>query len=336
MSEIKVSKEKLYEAIYGKFLSAGVSDIQAEIVTDVLLYADLRGVSSHGALRVSHYINRIEAGGLNLNSKFEIKTIKPSIALMDADGGFGHVASKYAMEWAIKTSQEQGIAVIGIKNNTHCGALGYYSSMAVADKKMSLVFANSDACAAPFGGIKSFFGTNPISYGVPARVDNIIADMATSEVAFGKILNCRANGITSIPSTWGIDENGNPTTDPQKVKYVLPFGGYKGFAIMTLVEILTGVLIGEVYGNNVAPMYSNLDKKRDTSSFIFVIDPGMFNGLDSFLDKMQEFIDDIHSQPTLDKSKKITLPGDGSKQRFLENSKNGINLADSIYSYIFE
>ncbi len=300
-----------------------------------MLFADLRGINSHGALRVEHYINRIIKGGINLDSAFKIKKIKPSIALMDAHGGFGHVANKYAMEWAIETSREQGVAVIGVKNNSHCGALSYYTSLATADKKIGFICTNSDACVAPIGGTRAFFGTNALSYGVPALKDNDIADMATSEVALGKILNIRSKGESMIPSNWGIDENGNMTTDANKIKYLLPFGGHKGYVIMAFVEMLSGVLMGEVYGAHLKPMYSNLEEKRNLSTFMFVIDPGIFNNIDSFLRTMQSFIDDLRLEPTKDNKGKIKLPGDGANARLKENLINGISISEEVYNFLF-
>ena len=143
---IKVKYEDLKKATFNKLKNSGIDEKQANIITEVLLYSDIRGIHSHGVLRVEHYINRMKNGGINLNSDFKINVLKPSFASMDADGGFGHVATKYAMEWAIKTANEQGIALIGIKNNSHCGALGYYNKMAIDDKKVSLIMVNTPLC----------------------------------------------------------------------------------------------------------------------------------------------------------------------------------------------
>lgn len=332
--EIKVFKDALYEMVSKKLIDSGVRNDEADIIADVLLYANLRGVHSHGVIRVEHYLNRIKHGGLNLNSDYSIKTIKPSIGLMDADGGFGHVAGKYAIEWAIKTCREQGIAVIGIKNSSHAGALGYYSSMVLGDKKIAIVMGNADPCIVPYGGKEAFFGTNALSYCIPGKRDYILADLATSEVSLGKILNARENN-ESIPLGWAIDENGDFTTDPNNFKYGVPFGGYKGYAIMTMVEAFTGILIGEAYGRETVPMYKELDKQRNLSTFMFVIDPALFNSLDSFLDKTQEFIDDIHSQKTVSGVKKVLVPGDRARETYKDFSENGIPINENIYNFIF-
>lgn len=329
-----VSKDELYNASVKKLKSSGVNNLEAEIVSDVLLYADIRGIHSHGVLRVEHYVERIKSGGINLNSDFLIEVLKPSYASMDANGGFGHVATKLATEWAIKTSREHGLALIGIKNNSHCGSLGYYNKMAIDDKKVSLIMVNTDPCVIPFGGKRSFFGTNPISYGFPGKRDFILGDMATSEVSLGRIFAAREDNDV-IPFNWGVDDNGNPTDNPKNVKCVVPFGGAKGYLIMTMVEAFTGLLIGNVYCNNLVKMYGDMDKYRDLSSFILVIDPSLFNPIDVFLDTVQSFIDDIHREPALKDYEGITVPGERKESCSKEYDKNGIPVSDSVYEYLF-
>ena len=331
----KVKVQDLMEAVYNKFKMTGVSNEQAGIVTDVLIYADIRGIHSHGVLRVEHYIERIKAGGINLNSEFNIVEKRPSFALMDADGGFGHAATKYAMEWALKTVEKQGIALIGIKNNSHAGSLGYYNKMAIDQNKVSLIMVNTDPCVIPFGGKRSFFGTNPISYGFPAKKDFILGDMATSEVSLGRIFTARENNET-VPMHWGVDENGNPSSDPNEIRYVVPFGGVKGYLIMTMVEAFTGLLIGQAYCNNLVKMYGDMDKKRNLSTFILVIDPAVYNDLDSYLNTVQSFIDDIRKEPALKEGETISIPGERKEACSKVYLKDGIPLSEHVYKYIFD
>lgn len=332
---IKVKAKELMDAVYNKFKNAGVPNEQASIVTDLLIYADIRGIHSHGVLRTEHYIERIKAGGINLNSKFNIEIKRPSFALMDADGGFGHMAACYAMKWALETAEKQGIALIGIKNSSHAGALGYYNKMAIDKNKVSLIMLNTDPCVIPFGGKRSFFGTNPISYGFPAKKDFILGDMATSEVSLGRIFTARENNET-VPINWGVDENGNPSSNPHEIKYVVPFGGVKGYLIMTMVEAFTGLLIGNAYCGNLVKMYGDMDKKRNLSVFMLVIDPAVYNDLEAYLNIVQSFIDDIRKEPSLKEGENISVPGEKKEACSVNYLKNGIPLPEHVYNYIFD
>lgn len=330
----RVKLEDLREKTTKKLLSAGIDEESVNIITDILLYADLRGIHSHGVLRVKHYVNRVSSGGINLSSNFNITKRKQSIAIMDADGGFGHVAVKKAMDYAIDNSKENGLFLIGIKNNSHIGALSYYNKMAIDRQKISLIMANTDPCVIPFNGKRSFFGTNPISFGFPARRDFILGDMATSEVSLGRIFNYSNNG-KSIPPNWGVDENGESTTDPNKVKALIPFGGAKGYMLQTMIEAFSGILIGNVYCNNLVKMYNDLDKMRNLSTFILVIEADIFNDIDTFLDTTQSFIDDLRNEPSLYDNIPITVPGDRKEACRIDYEKNGIAISDNVYNYLF-
>ena len=313
-----------------KLIEAGLSKTDAGTVADILVFADLRGVHSHGVMRVEHYAKRVSCGGINLKMKLKLKKIKPAIGLLDAQGGMGHIATKYAMDEAIKIAAKQGMALVGIKNNSHCGALAYYTQMALNKKMMSMVCVNTDKCVVPFGGRQSFFGTNPFAFGFPGKKDMILLDMATSEVAMGKILHAREKNIT-IPDTWGVDEAGNKCSDPHKVLSAVPFGGYKGYGVAIMVEALTGLMIGGVFGPHLVKMYGSYEKYRNISNFIFVVDPKVFGVKPSFLAVAQKMIDELHGQPTASGTQKVLIPGEIEYRTMERYRKEGIPVPPSVY-----
>ncbi|MFA7566319.1 MAG: Ldh family oxidoreductase, partial [Alkalispirochaeta sp.] len=274
---VTVQKDELEKMVVRRLTEVGMSQADAQVVADVLVFADLRGTHSHGVLRVEHYANRVKKGGMNLTPDLTIKQIKPSVALIDADGGIGHVAARKATQHAIDTARQHGIGLVGVQNSSHCGALAYYIDMAMQQKMMAMVTANTDAVVVPFGGRKPFFGTNPFAFGIPGEKDAMLLDMATSEVAFGKIFYAREKKM-AIPEGWAVTKDGEPTTDADAAFSLFPFGGHKGYGINMMVEALTGLLVGGVYGTYVKPMYGELDSYRNLSSFHLVIDPTLFIG----------------------------------------------------------
>ena len=229
----------LKKMVVKRLAEAGMPEEEAACVADVLVYADLRGVYSHGVLRVQHYAQRIRAGGINLSAKLCLVNIKPSIGLVDAQGAAGHVATTFAAREAIRVAHEQGLAMVGIKNNTHCGALAYYVQMALNENLAALVCVNTDKQTVPFGSREAFFGTNPFAFGFPGEKESILIDMATSEVAWGRVLIARERN-QNIPEQWAVDLAGNRCSDPRQAVALLPFGGSKGYCIMIMVEALTG------------------------------------------------------------------------------------------------
>jgi ureidoglycolate dehydrogenase (NAD+) len=205
--------------------------------------------------------------------------------------------------------------------------------MAIDAKMVGMVCVNTDKCMVPFGGSKSFFGTNPFAFGFPGKKNAILLDMATSEVAFGKVLHAREKNIT-IPNTWGVDEAGNKCSDPHKVVSVVPFGGPKGYGVAVMVEALTGLMIGGVFGPHLTLMYGEYEKRRNLSNFFFVIDPKVFGATPSYLTTAQKMIDELHAQPTAPGTTKVLIPGEIENANMERYKKEGVPVPRSVYEFL--
>lgn len=329
-----VSTEKLKELVIKKFKEVGVPKEHAFTVADVLVHADLRGVHSHGVLRTEHYVNRIKAGGLNIHPSFKKELTGPSSAKFDGDNGLGHIVGKESMNVAIDMGKEYGIGVVISYNSSHCGALSYYVKQAAEANMIGIAMTQTDKVVVPFGGKEKFFGTNPIAYGIPAKQHKpVILDMATSNVAFGKVLHARETG-TEIPESWGVDKQGRPSTDPNKVEALLPFAGPKGYGLGMVVDIFSGLLAGAAFGPHVKPMYEKLNEMRKLGHFFMVINPSHFTDVDSFLGYMDQLINELHEAPSVKDFGQVMVPGEPEQLKEEERLINGIPVAESIYQYL--
>ena len=158
---------------------------------------------------------------------------------------------------------------------SHSGSIGYYTEMAAEQGLAAISMCQSDPMAVPVGGTEPYYGTNPISFSVPSADGRIVVfDMATTVQAWGKILDKRSRG-ESIPDTWAVDEKGIPVTDPNKVNALLPIAGAKGYGLMMMVDIFSGILTGVPFGGHVSSMYHDLSKGRDLGQLHIVIDPDL-------------------------------------------------------------
>jgi len=270
---------------------------------------------------------------MNLHVRLAMKQLKPGMGIVDAQGGPGHPAMKYATESAVAMAREQGMAIVGVKNNSHCGALAYYVQAALDAKMASIVCVNTDSAVVPTGGRSSFLGTNPFAFGYPGRRESVLLDMATSEVAFGKIFYARERNMP-IPDSWAVDADGNKCTDPHKAAALHPFGGAKGYGVNVLVEALTGLMIGGVFGPHVGKMYADLGTYRDLASFILVIDPGVFWQSDGYLDTAQQMFDELHARPAAPGSKGVLLPGEIETTNMKRAREEGITIPKSVYDFL--
>ena len=229
---------------------SGMSGEDADIGADVLLYADLRGIDSHGVAHLSahqSYVKGLRNG--NVNPRPKLKTISggPTIAMVDGDGGLGPVVGHRAMEMAIEKARATGVGLVGVSNSRHYGSAGYYAEMALPHDMIGISMTQASPAVLPTFGAKRKIGTNAMSYAVPAGEEPpYVLDMATSAVAVGKLELARRRS-EPIPVGWAVDSEGRDTTDPNDYwngGALVPLGSNAG------VEQLQGFRAGYVGGHS--------------------------------------------------------------------------------------
>ena len=234
------------------------------------------------------------------------------------------------MQIAIKKAKEVGIACVGVHNTNHFGVTGFYSDLALRENCIGLVLANTDPAIAPLGGKEALIGTNPLALGIPSD-SYITVDMATSVTARGKIIESKRKGL-DLPDGWALDENGNPTNDPEAALKgsILPFGGFKGYAIALLIEILTGPLVQAGYGHGVTGTASP-DKDCTKGDLYVVIDPSKFGDFDEFKAHTEDFISQVRAT-----GETVAIPGDLEVKRIAEAEANGVAIDEKLYEQLKE
>lgn len=332
---MKVLPEKLFERMTEKFVKAGLPKDHAEKMAEVLVWSDARGIHSHGAVRVEYYAERIAKGGMTINPNMYFEETGPCSGILHGDNGCGYVAASRAMEEAMRIARENGVAVVGVKKMAHSGSLGYYAEMAAKQDFVAVSMCQSDPMVVPFGGTEPFYGTNPIAFGAPTA-DNrrVILDMATTVQAWGKVLYARSRK-EAIPDTWAVDAQGHPVTDSTKVNALVPIAGAKGYGLMMMVDILSGILLGLPFGKHVSSMYEDLSKGRDLGQLHIVIDPSRFVPLESFKANMSAVLDELAQAKPAEGVERIYYPGEREilqKKKYEENG--GIEIVDDIYEYL--
>ena len=331
---MKTTKEELKKLMKVKLNKAGLSEEHAEGVADVLAYADARGIHSHGAMRVEYYAERIAKGGINTNPNFTFEKTGPSSAIFDGDNGVGHVAAKIGMDHAIDMAKESGIAVVGVRRIGHSGAISYFVQQAAEQGLIGITVVQSDPMVVPFGGSEPYYGTNPIAFAAPGNNDDMIVfDMATTVQAWGKILHARSKN-ESIPNTWAVDKNGEPTTDPFKVNALLPIAGPKGYGLMMMVDVLSGILLGLPFGNKVSSMYHDLSEGRNLGQLHIVINPAYFTDITKFKENISNTMRDLNNIKPAPGFEQVLYPGQNSIIAEQQSEIEGIEIVDDVYRYL--
>ncbi|MDW0117872.1 ureidoglycolate dehydrogenase [Sporosarcina thermotolerans] len=331
---MRVSRDELKDLIKTKLHKAGLKEEHADVAADVLTFADERGIHSHGAIRVEYYAERIAKGGMNVNPDFKFEKTGPATGVFHGDGGNGHTAAKLAMDEAIKMAKESGVAIIGVKDISHSGAISYFTNQAASADLIGFSVCQSDPMVVPFGGAEPYYGTNPIAFAAPSSDGRMITlDMATTVQAWGKILHARSKN-ESIPNTWAVDGNGEPTTDPLKVNALLPISGPKGYGLAMMVDVLSGILLGLPFGNKVSSMYEDLSAYRKLGQLHIVINPAFFTGLTSFKNDITQSMEDLNQIKPAPGFSKVLYPGQNNDVVIENYKENGIEIVDDIYEYL--
>ncbi|WP_209124592.1 Ldh family oxidoreductase [Alkalihalobacillus sp. BA299] len=306
----------------------------AEIVMENLLDSDKKGIYTHGFYRLDTYIQQIKRGNINPNPKITKVKDHLNIKLLDGDDGFGYVVSQYAMEEAIAISENRGVGVVGVRKSNHFGAAAYYAEMAAMRNQIGIVMTNASPAIAPTGSLKPVLGNNPWSISIPTHLGYpITLDIANSVSARGKIRLKALNG-ESIPLGWALNENGEPTTDAEEALkgVILPIGDYKGYGITLMIDILTGVLTGAKFGNQV-PLVDQ-DGKRNNGHLFISLDIKAFMELSEFKDRVDELIKIVKSAPKIREEIDILLPGEREWQTKLSQEQDKVKLPERIFNFI--
>jgi L-2-hydroxycarboxylate dehydrogenase (NAD+) len=317
-------------------LSLGAAKEEADVTSNVLAEGDLRGFQSHGIMRMSYIIRGINRGFIKLNSNPTFRTSRAATGILDGDHGLGHYVTMMATKQVTSMARNTGIATIGIINSNHFGIAGIYTEKISQEGLVGIIMASSDPAVHAYGGSEAVMGTNALSISVPNGSNPILLDMATSEVARGKIVE-EAKKHNKIPANWALDSDGRPTTDPDAaLKGSLnPFGGVKGYGISVILSLMAGPLIGAPAGKGVK---STLEVKEfcTKGDLVIAIDPEAFVSVDFFKRGVSNFIDEIKNSKRAPDFSNITVPGDNSRLRREKNMVDGYNINDETISDLRE
>lgn len=332
-----IKVQRLHD-FYVRLLEAVGTPTSAAMTTaEVLVDADLRGLETHGAMRVPAYIRIAREGVLNAAAQPEILWTKSAVTLIDGHNGWGQVATMMAVDILKEKVKNTFVGAVGIRNTNHIGTCAYYARELAKSGIVSFITTNSPPNISPWGGRDPVLGTNPIAFGAPApHGQTIVFDMATSVVAKGKILLAALNG-ESIPEGWALDSYGRPTTNAQEALKgtLLPVGGPKGYGLALFADIFSGVLTGSAIGTKLQSMYDEQLNVAGVGAFLFAIDVSVFD-TEEVLARMGELIHMIQTSHPAENVDKIWLPGERSNQIAQQRRKEGIPMSESLLAQLNE
>ncbi len=338
MSSIPI--ETLQHRVTQILLCCGVTQLHAEETAEALVTTDAMGVFTHGTKLLAGYVKKLQGGGYVAAAKPIIEREGPGWAMVDGQSALGQVGSLFAIRTAMQKARQVGIAYVGLRNTGHIGAAGYYAALAAREGLIAMVTGNDIPSVAAPGSRAAVLGSNPLAYAIPVTgSDPILLDIATAAVAGGKVYAAIQRG-ESIPATWLIGPDGQPTTDgtlyPNHAA-LAPMAGHKGYGFGLWCEILSAILPGGNMTWQVGSwMFDEPSRPSWHNASFTVIDVAAMTQPGSFQQRLQRLIDELHAAPTAAGVERVLLPGEREWCNFRRALTHGIDLPTDVQEKLFQ
>jgi LDH2 family malate/lactate/ureidoglycolate dehydrogenase len=326
--DLKAPGETLVGFIADALTKGGLPRDDARTVGELMIATDLLGGDGHGIFRLPRYLARLKAGGFNAKPNIRVERRTGAMALLDGDNAMGHLVMKHAAELATEIASENGVGWVGAHHSNHAGSAGVYAMIPLKKDMIGIYVAVGNANhMAPWGGIELLLSTNPIAVAVPGTTQPVLLDMATTEVAYGKVKVAAQRGET-MPEGWMIDASGAPITDPAKAAggSLLPIGGPKGYGLALIFGLLAGTLNTAAFGRDVIDFNADDKSVTNTGQFVVALDVKAFCDVAFFKDRVDAVRAEMKSSPLRPGFDGIRLPGERALAAHKKRSAEGIPL----------
>ena len=266
----------------------GIIEAQVQAMARIMTAGERDHCHSHGLFRLLMCTQSLRDNKVVRDALPTAEHRSPAVVAVDAHGNFSPLAFDLGSELLIEKTRSVGLGALVINNCLHFSALWPEVERITEAGLCALIMTPSHACVAPAGGKHAVFGTNPIAFGWPrANAHPYVFDFATSAIARGEIDLYRRSG-RALPEGWGIDEHGAPCTDAATVLQggaMLPFGGYKGSALATMIELMAGPLLGDLTSAESVAIDGRPGGAPRHGELVLAFDPGFFSGRDPATDQ---------------------------------------------------
>lgn len=332
----KRSAQKLRELGQAAFERLAVPAEDARLCAEVLVMADLFGLTTHGISRLESYGERLRVGGIKPKPAIQIERVANSIIKVDGDNGLGPVVGMRTLHATMDIAREQGVAIGFARGSNHFGPVSPYLYEAAEAGFASLICSNATTTIAPWGGTDARLGNNPLGFGAPGPGgDHFMLDMAISVAARAKIRSALRDGI-QIPDTWATDAGGNPTTDPAKALdgFLQPMGGYKGYGLALMVDLLAGIMSDAAYLTHVKSWVDAPDEPQNLGHFFMLLDTKVLGSSGWLMTRMKDFVMILHASQAADPTKPVLVPGEVELGRMRQRLIDGIDVDAHVLSML--
>lgn len=329
---VVVGADALRRFVSAIFERKGLPEAGAATVADALVWANLRGVDSHGVSRVPRYLEMIEAGELNPRPDITTRNDGAASVLIEADRAAGPIAMTVAMKLAVAKAKDAGIGLALVRATTHTAALAYYALKAAQEGVAAIATAGSVPNMVYHGTRAAGVSTSPLCIAVPGGADGpVVLDMGSGIVSLGRLAQARRQG-KPIPEDWALDAEGNRTTDPARAEIPLPMAGPKGSGLALMVECLTSLMVAnpilaEAVGRPAKPRHRQ-------NALAIAIDVARFGDAAAYAREVERLARALKGMPREPAAAEILMPGERAARAHEQRSRDGIPLPPTIFDQL--
>ncbi len=345
--EVRVKRSALEGFVRDVFVALGLSEEDATASAKILVAADARGIASHGVGRLGRYESGLRTGVMDPQVIPTVLKETPISLVLDANGAMGMSLSERTMEETIEKARTNGAAFASIRNSNHFGIAGYYSEMAAREDMIGIAMTNTAALGVPTFGSEAMFGTNPIAVALPAKSGRLFSlDMSTTAVTRGKI-EVYEREEEPLPPGWAVDTQGAVTADAsqlledmlfQRGGGLIPlggagelFGGYKGYGLAVLVDIMTALTSGGVFGKSV--MDSEQTSAR-VCHFFGAIRLDLFRDPVELKEDLDQLLDELNQTELAAGASRVYWAGQKEQESEAASAEHGVPLSQKVYEQL--
>lgn len=330
MTDINLTLDEVRTLATQILTNNGCDAANADAVASVITAAERDGCHSHGLMRLAGYVASLKSGKVNGQAEPRVEQLAPSVVRVNGDSGFAPLALERGRDALIEAARANGIAAMALVDVHHFAALwGEVEPIAEAGL-CALACVSYKPAVIPAGGSRALYGTNPLAFGWPRRnKPPLIFDQASSVMARGEVMVAAREGH-ELPAGVGVDTEGEPTTDPNKVLdgAMLAFGGHKGSSIAMMIELFAGALIGECFSFEAAERDNNDGGPPSGGELMIAIDPNRFGDADGWADHAEKLFAQIEEQEN------ARLPSSRRYQNRIKTAQEGVLVSEKAYAAV--
>ncbi len=336
-AEVTCRKETLVDFVSEIFTRSGFRPADSRCIAEQLVIADMRGMRSHGVVRVDMYLAQANGGAIDRAGTPEITRETPTTAVIDAHRAAGAVASELAARMAREKALQNGLGMVVVRNSNHHGTCGYWGMKMAGDDVIAFVTSNTPPLMAAPASRGAVIGNNPISVVVPANGRDMCLDISNGVMAFGKIHEYRRLNKPMPENAW-LDETGEPTTDPfanDFLKFIsLPVGMHKGFGLAVMAEMVSSMLSGGAAAAEILAESTDTNVNNETAHCFLAININSFCDAAEYRERADRFIDYLHSAEKRRETDTIYYPGEIENIAYERSCRTGVTIPETTRDYL--